>query len=63
MTTAAKHRRRSRRSHKDMAWANSFRKTAFKRENDKTRSNGIKSWIQTIVKKAKKPEEESADHE
>ena len=59
MTTAAKHRRRSRRSHRDMA----FRRNAFRRENDKAKSSNIKSWIQGIMKKNKQPEEEESDHE
>ena len=63
MTTEAKHRRRSRRSHRDMAWANSFRRNAFRRENDKAKSSNIKSWIQGIMKKNKQPEEEESDHE
>ena len=63
MTTAAKHRRRARRSHRDMAWANGFRRNAFKREDAKSRSSNIKSWIQAIMKKVKRPEEEEADDE
>lgn len=63
MTTAAKHRRRSRRSYKDVAWMNNFRRTAFRRENEKARSSNIKSWIQSVVKKNKRPEEGEADDE